>query len=393
MRYAEIAQETERWVAEGLISAEQGERIRARYRETSSGERRGNVVVALSIVGAVVLGLGVILFFAANWSEIPTALRLALLVGALVGSYLAGWFLAERRGSHPRVGEALYLVGGIQFGATLFLTGQMYDVDAHEPLAFLLWAAGAASTGAVLRSRPLAALAILTFGAWLFAELASADGDEGALYIPVLGALYGPALYAFGTAARRQLEPLGFAGPMRLLGGALTAAATFVLTLRFVHDEAGDSAARIDDPVVLAAAIGLGAAVLAGSALLAGLGGRRSAPWEALTLVAVAGLALLAVTVPESGAGGAVVYPLLFNLLMAVVAVGAIVVGYANEEVWLVNLGIAFVALDLVARYLDVFWNLMPRSLVFIGFGLLLLALALVLERQRSRLVDRIRAG
>ena len=85
--------------------------------------------------------------------------------------------------------------------------------------------------------------------------------------------------------------------------------------------------------------------------------------------------------------------PLLANLGLAVVALGAVLVGYANEEGWLVNLGIALVGIDVFARYFDLFWDMLPRSFVFLGAGALLLGLAWLLERQRGRLLARMEAS
>jgi uncharacterized membrane protein len=61
--------------------------------------------------------------------------------------------------------------------------------------------------------------------------------------------------------------------------------------------------------------------------------------------------------------------------------------------VWLVNLGIALVAAEIVARFFDVFWHFLPRSAAFVAMGALLLALAWGLERQRSKLVARMGGG
>jgi uncharacterized membrane protein len=91
------------------------------------------------------------------------------------------------------------------------------------------------------------------------------------------------------------------------------------------------------------------------------------------------------VLLPEGA--DALAYPILFNVLLAAVALGAIAAGYAREEAWLVNGGIALVAVDIFARYVDFFWAILPRSLGFLGAGVLLLALAFGLERQRARLV------
>ena len=63
--------------------------------------------------------------------------------------------------------------------------------------------------------------------------------------------------------------------------------------------------------------------------------------------------------------------------------------GYLSEERWLVTLGVVLVGVDLVARYFDVFWSALGRSVGVIGAGLLVLGLAWGLERQRKRLLER----
>ena len=394
-----LSRELEAWVADGLVSREQAEAIRRRYRDADDvSERRGRVVQTLAVIGAVVAGLGVILFFAANWDAIARPVRVAMLLAALVASYGGGYYLRDVRGSRPRVGEALMLLGAVVFGASLFLVGQMYHVQAHDPLALLAWALGAGATAAIVRSTPLASLAVLVSAGWLAFEVAEIGpgGDEGIAYFPVVAVLYGGALYAFGTALAPRLTPLGFAGPMRGFGFALCAFGTFVFTFRAVF-EVFDEREPLGTGVSLAL-VAMTVVTAAGVAALAVLRGRATARWEAVALGAAAALVLLVVLVPESTGERfdlqqpATVYPILFNLLLAALALGAILVGYANDEVWLVNVGIAWVAIDVIARYVDFFWDLLPRSFVFLGVGMLILLLAFALERQRARLVERMEA-
>jgi uncharacterized membrane protein len=381
MRYTDA--DLDAWVCEGLISAEQADAIRRRSASRASSERRDRVVSALAVIGAVVGGLGVILFFAANWDTIPRPARVVLLLATMAGAYAGGYVL---RASRPAVAQALVLVGALTFGASLFLVGQMYHVQAHDPLAFLGWTAAALPTALVTRTRPVAALAILTFGAWMVYEVVDAQ-DEGGLieYVPVVAALYGAALYTWGTWLRDEV----FRGSMRALGFLLAAAGAFVFAFRGAVEELGEREA-----LGTLATVGLAAlvvAALAGCAVLAARSGRATARFEGGALAALVVLQLAAVLVPERS--DPIAYPILFNLLLAAVALGAIAVGYANEEIWLVNAGIALVAIDVFARYVDFFWDILPRSLGFLGAGLLLLALAFVLERQRGRLVRRLEAS
>jgi uncharacterized membrane protein len=383
MRYdAWLREELEEWVREGIVSREQADAIDRRYGERGVPRRRNRVVQTLATVGAIVAGLGVVLFFAANWDGIPRPGRVVMLLALVVGSY-AGGFVLRNRG-HEYVGAALLLLGGISFGASLFLVGQMYHVQAHDPLAFLALGAGAGATAWIARSEALAALALTSGGAWLVFEAAVAgpgDDFEQIVYLPVVGALYGVLLYGFGTRVGAWLEV--FTRPARWLGAFVTIASTFVFTFRFGLDKEDELGAWAAAFLIVVAVVALaGAAALVRS-------GRVTALPEAGVLAATVVLVVLWVLVPEGGDRDPIVYPILFNVLVAAIVLGAVVVGYLNDEQWLVTIGLVWIGIDVLARYLDFFWGLLPRSLVFVGVGGAILLLAFVLERQRRGLVER----
>ena len=389
MNRRELEHELDSWTAEGLVSPEQAAAIRSRYAREAPAETRGRIVRVVSVVGAVVVGLGVVLFVAANWDGMPRPTRVVLLLALLAAAYGGGYVLRELRGTHPHLGEALYLLGGLAFAAEIFLVGQMYHVDAHWPLAFLAIALLTGAVAAVVRAQALAAMSLIALGIWPLTELSELGGDAG-LYTPVAAVLYGCALYGLGTGDRGVLARVGFRAPMRALGLPLVFVGTFVFTFAPVHEEVGDvtvDGAALLALVVLAVAAGCGAAALA---LLPH--GRRTAPWEAAALLATTFLVLVAVLAPATPPeGDPVLYPILFNLLFAALALGTIVVGYVEDEGPLVAAGIVAVGVDVLARYFDFFWDFLPRSLGFIGAGALLLGLAWLLERQRSRLVGGLR--
>jgi uncharacterized membrane protein len=380
MRYND--RDLDLWVRDGIVSAGQAATIRGRHASRASSERRGRLVSTLAVIGAAVGGLGVILFVAANWDAIPRPTRVALLLATMLGAYAGGYVLRTTR---PGVAQALVLLGAIGFGASLFLVGQMYHVQAHDPLAFLVWTAAVVPMALGERTRPLAVLATLTFGAWIVYELVDAgSGDDLLEFLPVVGAFYGVALYAWGT----WLDDEVFSGPMRCFGFVFAALGTFVFTFGAAVDELrGRPELGAVGTFGFAA---LAATALVGAAFLAMSGSRTTALSQAAALAAIVVLPAAAVLVPEGG--DAIVYPVLFNVLLAAIALGAVAVGYFEDEAWLVNSGIALVAIDVFARYVDVFWELLPRSLGFLGAGLVLLALAFGLERQRGRLVRRMEA-
>jgi uncharacterized membrane protein len=386
----QLSRESEAWVADGIVTAEQAAAIRSRYADVRE-ERRGSATTALAVIGAIAVGFGVIGFVAANWEEMSHGVRLALLTAVVAGSYAAGFHLRDRTGSRPRVGEALYLLGVLLFGASLFLVGQMYHVEAHDPFALLLWAGGAIATAVVVRSRAIAATAVLIFTAWVGFEFGLALDDAGSntwAAFPVVAVFYGGALYGLATAAQERIREhwfasSGFPESGRGVGLPVAAAGLFVFTFADAADELGRAGDELSG-FLLTGLLLLAALALAGAAALA-LSRRPSGRYEAGMLVIVIGAMLTATLLGGNGDAWAV----LFNILFAAVALGIIYAGFLSDEAWLVNLGVVFVAVDLVARYFDVFWSALPRSVGMIGAGLLVLGIAYVLERQRKRLLAR----
>jgi hypothetical protein len=117
---------------------------------------------------------------------------------------------------------------------------------------------------------------------------------------------------------------------------------------------------------------------------------RPSAPWEALAVVAVTTLTLLYAFAPENAhdheyySTRLTWYPLLFIAALALLTVGGVVVGFVNDEPWLVSAACVFAALHMVARFLDTEWPTLQRGLVFAAAGLAALGLAAALERRRA---------
>jgi uncharacterized membrane protein len=391
-----LGRESERWVADGLITADQAAALRSRYEGEGApeSELRSRAAAVLAVVGGTAVGVGVIGFVAANWNGIGHGLRLALLTTVIASAYAGAYHLRERTGSHPRVGEALYLAGLLVFGASLFLVGQMYHVEAHDPLALLIWAGAAVAVAILVRTPPLSWAALLIFTGWIGFEAGTALEDSGSddfTAFPAVAVFYGGALYGLGTAAETRIREAwfvetAFAPAARRLGFVLAASGLFVFTFSGATDELSGSAGELSGAFE-AGLLVLAALALAGAAALA-VSGRPRARFEAGALA----VAVVTLLVAGYAGGSGDLYAVLFNLLVAAVALGTVYVGYLSEEAWLVNVGVGLVAADLIARYFDFFWSALPRSVGMIGAGILILGIAFVLERQRKQLLTRMDA-
>ena len=98
---AEIAQ----WLREGLINDEQANRLYERYPDTAvSRVERPRARSIFASLGAIMLGLGVILLIAYNWEAMHRYSKLGMIFGGFVLSHLAAVALR----SQPRLSQALH---------------------------------------------------------------------------------------------------------------------------------------------------------------------------------------------------------------------------------------------------------------------------------------------
>ena len=67
--------------------------------------------------------------------------------------------------------------------------------------------------------------------------------------------------------------------------------------------------------------------------------------------------------------------------------------GYLRgKEAW-VNIGLAFIGINILARYFEYSWGLLDRSLIFVAAGAILLLGGYVVERGRQTMLERIRTA
>jgi hypothetical protein len=169
-----LTHEAEAWEREGLIAAEQRERIVARYRRLREADEKagpGRLATTITVLGSILVGVGVLLFIASNWSEIPRWGKLALIFTGMLSSYGAGYYLRYEAESYPKAGAALIFVGSMVFGAGIFLIAQIYHITVHYPNGPLMWGLAVLPLAYLLRLRSILSLSLLVLLVWLGMEL------------------------------------------------------------------------------------------------------------------------------------------------------------------------------------------------------------------------------
>jgi hypothetical protein len=170
---------------------------------------------ALAWVGAVLAGVALIAFVAANWAALPRLLKFALLIG-LYGASAGGaaWF---SRAGRPNAANGLLTFAAFAFAAAVGLTGQIFDIAGDERTA--LYAAGLAAAALALAGRGSgpAIAAVFLVAAGDFAALDN-HGLPGGFYFPWL---FVAAPAATALAMRWRSIPLAHGAALGLVAAAV----------------------------------------------------------------------------------------------------------------------------------------------------------------------------
>jgi uncharacterized membrane protein len=379
----------------GLITDEQQQRIILHFNLKEDG---GNKFLAIvSIFGAVLIAAGIVLLISAHWNEIPRGVKIAVGILLMLGAHGGGWWLREVQGKYRQTGEALHLVGSCLFLANIALLGQIYNLVSRPPNAFLLWWIGIAALPWLLRSKAQLVLLLLAFGVWFGLEVNDGgswihcESTRQVLLYALLGLVYLGAGYCL-----RGTNFSEFAGVTEKLG--LLAFLSFVYPLAW-KDFFGWENPEIRQWFFPA----LGAFAL----LLLAVGIKNltalTRQWRWTWFAALLGMTIFMATVwfgcweinntaslrhfyrGESWCyyGGTIAL-FVFCLLQ-------IQIGLRDSSPFLVNLGVVFIALDILAAYCDLFGSMTRTGVMFLISGIFLIVFGVYLEKKRRALMKQIK--
>ena len=158
--------------SQGLITAQQTQTLFDRYKLSDLGSEATHLLLTtIYTIGSILIGIGVISFVAAHWDNIERSTKVILLFAAMFAAHGAGFYLWQIRGSHPKLGHTLILLGTLIFGANIGLIAQIFHISGNPANAFMAWAIGAIVIAYALRSVPNSVLAVIAAIIALFASM------------------------------------------------------------------------------------------------------------------------------------------------------------------------------------------------------------------------------
>lgn len=176
--------------AEGIISPETAEAIANWYKARAS-KNPNRILILFGILGAMLVGLGVILLLAHNWDAFPRAVKTIVgLSPLLIGQGLCAYVLLKKDNSTAwRETVSILLFFGI--ATSIAIIGQVYHLSEDLGAFLLTWMLLSVGLVYIMRSQAVSLLYIIGIACFAM-ETYSHHMDWTDLYFPLLLALVVP---------------------------------------------------------------------------------------------------------------------------------------------------------------------------------------------------------
>lgn len=341
---------------EGVISQDQEKQILMAYEPA----RGVNLIRLISVVGSILIGLGILSYIAGNWQNISPVVRMGLIVIGMTGFYLTGMQLDSM---YPKTGRALRYIALFIFGGGLFLTDQTFHLNRPVAFHFIIWALGIV----VVMQFEKDNLLLYYFQALLFAtSIALFDSMglsklEHLAYILVLGA---------GLFLSIRLSDYHYKTYFSAFASGLSL--VFFLMTLMVHFE-------------LEALYFCSVLLLTGGYFMFKPPiGRYAEPVMSQLGLVVLGFSGFFLTFSDIWSDGLPIDGTAPSIAFTIVFMLGLFYLVKREFIG----AIAFIALIIMRFYFDTFYDFMPKSLFFVIGGGILIGFGLYLERVRRKGMD-----
>lgn len=415
-----LLHELPRLVERGVLDAAAAERLRVHYVGAAAQPGFWGRVL-FPVLGALLIGLGVVLLVAHNWDQLARSLRLGVaFTPLLLGQLACAWTLL-RAASSRAWREASAAFTALAFAAALALVGQIYHFPGDLDRYLLTCSLVALPLVYLLDASVVAALCAAGFAGWAFAS-----PDRGTSLFAVVGlfALLAPHVWQL---ARREpqglrlslvlaaLIPLFFAAtldglphlarlslwwfaqfgailvmaelqragsvlplwrrPLAVYGGSATIVAALIGSF---PDNWRDWSWSLRPEQLPQAWVFLGA----GLALLAVLTWRAWQRGDRLSALQAFPALLMALVASGDSRPLAVVLALLLSVYVLVLGLALIRHGMQTRQTGTATRGLFLITLLVLLRFVDTEWSFTARGLAFMLIGVAFLAVNLWLRRR-----------
>lgn len=360
----------------------------------------------VATIGSILIALGIAWLIALNWAEMPSALKILILVLATAGAYTAG--VLFRTYDYEKIGDSLLVLGALLYTLSIFLITQTFNLptslQANAFLLLLAWA-GIFFASYVFDSSPSLIVALAEFLIWVslqyfsFVELFRGNFSIGILAIIYL--IVGIGLY--GLTQIHKSRDHEFARIYRYWTAFYVLLLTYILSFQILLPILWPTGFSLTAKVLIfLIIISLVAIILAIVGISMSVNKSKLTSKEVIGFIGLVLLYILLISLASLVSGESIfrgsiseglwVMWLFDNILFVIVILSAIGYGVRYKSAKIVNLAIMFFALDIITRYIGFvldFGGQVGFAVMSIIGGIILIAGGWGIEKWRRRLMDK----
>ena len=367
----------------------------------------GSIVATL---GAILIGLGVAWMLALNWSDIPSALKIVILVIATGSAFGTGVF--ARIKNYHTIGHSFLLLGAILYTLSIFLIAQIFSTEATfqgTAILLLLSWVGILFTAYIFDSSLNLVFALVQFLVWIALQyIALFENRLFNIIQPGLGILaliyLAIAILLYGLTQYHKSKDHEFFDVYRFWTALYVLLLTYILSFQSLLPVIWPAGFSLD-PTALIFLIGIFLvsiiAALTGISMSMNKGKLRGK--EVFGFVVTVVIYILLITLASLVSGERVgfsngISPLLLilwlvnNIVFIMVILSVIGYGVHYKSPKIVNLAVLFFVLDIITRYIGFIIDLggqMGFAVISIIGGLILLFGGWAIEKWREKLIKK----
>lgn len=358
----------------------------------------------VATIGSILIALGFAWLIAQNWHQIPSPLKIIILLGLTSSAFVAGTFLIKK--DYPAVGKALFALGCLLYTLSIFLIAQIFFVrGGWQGMAWLWLIAwiGVMAAAYIFDSSLSLFIGLIEIIIWLVIQyLAFTNASLGilALYLLALGVLL------YGLNLLHRYNEHRFSEIYRWWTAFYFLTFTYILSFQTLLPRIWPKEIiSSTGTVIFLVFLGIIALILLGGGVV--LLSREKKPnfkevwgFGGLVILLILLINLTRLVANAEGdydlfRGGNFLVSLwvvwiVINLFFIGLIIGIIGYGTWQKMPSLINLGIVFFSLDIITRYIGFildFGGYVGLSVFFIIGGILLLGGGWLVERWRKKLI------
>ncbi|GEM_PF-2323899 len=438
-----LFKEADSWIREGIMDTTQVARLKDYYAKSLGYNR---FISSIYILGAILLGLGLILFIASNWERLGVGFKVGLVFACIAGFNFVGYRYRFEKEYYTRLGQALLFLGAISFGVGIWLIAQIFQFPYNYEDGVLFWILGLLPVVFLVRIPSILILVSILLPIWLGVLIANTpqrifypfflllalvgylvyrQKQRSALFFVIVSGgiwithylsvrlmelpawsqtpeslpifllycnlftAYGFVLYGLGMRHNQHKNFSELSITYKLSALLLIFLSHYALT--FVHHTFAGASSRFGDVYLNPAAGIVYVLYLAGWVLSLKRIFKASDPESKREAQGILLFLFLQTLLMAVGACGQRVVSFAYNVLLFAETLGFLYLGYLLRAESIFRLALWVFALNVLARYFDTFWNILPRSLFFILGGILLIGGGIYLERKRKAIEQKMK--